>query len=88
MHVCAIMKQKRRVVHPEILPSLAGLTRVGLDEAEPLGLEVARVTDYASRHLVRPSTHRQSIEVLSLALAFSINNKQRSLASRSHTPHL
>ena len=46
MHVCAIMKQKRRVVHPEILPSLAGLTRVGLDEAEPLGLEVARVTDY------------------------------------------
>ena len=43
------------VVHSEILPSLAGLTGVGLDEAERLGLEVARVTDFASRHLVRRS---------------------------------
>jgi hypothetical protein len=49
-----IIKQKLRVVHP-ILPSLTGPTGVGLDEAKPLGLEVARLTDYASRHLVRPS---------------------------------
>ncbi len=54
VRVCAIIKQKRRVVHP-ILPSLTGPTGVGLDEAEALGLEVARVADYASRDLVRPS---------------------------------
>ena len=53
---CAHMMRNNQteaiVVHPEIMPSLAGLTGVGLDEAEPLGLEVARVIDYASRHLV------------------------------------
>ncbi len=42
-------------MHPEILPSLAGLTGVGPDEAEAPGFEVARVPDYASRHLVRPA---------------------------------
>jgi hypothetical protein len=31
----------------------AVITGVGFDEGKPLGLEIARVADYASRHLVR-----------------------------------